>query len=1032
MAFGLNIQEERERRMRFSVGGPVVARVSTLPRARLWDGGDDPCAADVTAENLVTAGKAAIADPVFREALLLASPSLFEAAERLAKGEARTDREARRTLLSLLRYHLRMANRVVPFGLFAGVAPVSEGPAVVSVGSKHRKGVRPDASWLRSVLASLETDPAFMAGLRARANPLCVVRGERLILPQQGDQGETSIRCTAAATAALAQAQSPIVLDDLTDQIHAAFPGGPRALSERLVRSLVTHGFLLTDLHPPMRAEFPLDQALERLEHAAPRTGTVRALSSLREAMAEYAATEAGQDPERPRTVARQMRRLHDSPQPLHVDVAVDALIALPRIVSSEIERAAGALWGITPSREPFPGLDAYLRRFLEHYGTTQLVPLTEVVDPERGLGPIAADDGTARSAGSTPLRDAALAELAAKAMSDGLPEVVLDRKQLHRLAVPGKGSPPPTIDVMATLEAASPRAVDAGEFRLVLGAGAQQAGALNGRFAYLLGDPVAAHCRREARRSDPDAPHALRVALDFSPRTPRGGNVTRTGAGTMPTVHIGSFYSQSSGRICVDDLYIGARRDRLYAYSASLGREVLPSVLDMLNSKRELPAIRLLQAISTGGRTAFHSWNWGPVSDLPRLPRIRYGRTVLCPARWNSALLSPVGGTWDHWCAQVDAWRTAWSVPDHVAVGTGDRRLTLDLRKTMHLRLFREELRRNPHGIIHEAVGVTQDTSGWFGASPHACELVFPLYSNTHAPSHTPLRSYPPLVTGVKPYPLGSEWLSAKLYASPARHNEILTQRLPLLLRELPESMDRWFFLRYADPDPHLRLRFHARPGVLTRQVLPVIGAWAADLRERGLAHVLILDEYCPETARYGGPDMIEAAERAFHADSLAVLEQLQVLPDPACPLDTAVLSCLNYLDLARAFTGGVEVLPSLFATARLHPDRTALRKQRALATPLADDSDGWSALRQIPGGERIFHSWRNRAPAVSSYAQALHSPHQVDRATPHGILRSLMHMHHNRLASGSDNEAASLALLRDLVHARQARQRQPESTDR
>ncbi|MDF5752129.1 PDZ domain-containing protein [Spongiactinospora sp. TRM90649] len=42
--------------------------------------------------------------------------------------------------------------------------------------------------------------------------------------------------------------------------------------------------------------------------------------------------------------------------------------------------------------------------------------------------------------------------------------------------------------------------------------------------------------------------------------------------------------------------------------------------------------------------------------------------------------------------------------------------------------------------------------------------------------------------------------------------------------------SVDRWLFVRYADPDPHLRLRLHGDPGRLMGEVLPaLLGADAA-----------------------------------------------------------------------------------------------------------------------------------------------------------------------------------------------------------
>jgi hypothetical protein len=39
------------------------------------------------------------------------------------------------------------------------------------------------------------------------------------------------------------------------------------------------------------------------------------------------------------------------------------------------------------------------------------------------------------------------------------------------------------------------------------------------------------------------------------------------------------------------------------------------------------------------------------------------------------------------------------------------------------------------------------------------------------------------------------------------------------------------WFFIRYADPDNHVRLRFKGDPSRLTGQLLPQLCTWAAGL---------------------------------------------------------------------------------------------------------------------------------------------------------------------------------------------------------
>ena len=45
----------------------------------------------------------------------------------------------------------------------------------------------------------------------------------------------------------------------------------------------------------------------------------------------------------------------------------------------------------------------------------------------------------------------------------------------------------------------------------------------------------------------------------------------------------------------------------------------------------------------------------------------------------------------------------------------------------------------------------------------------------------------------------------------------------------------ERWFFLRYGDPDPHLRLRFGGEPGLLLGELLPRVCALAQGLIDDG-----------------------------------------------------------------------------------------------------------------------------------------------------------------------------------------------------
>src|SRR5262249_7768085 len=123
--------------------------------------------------------------------------------------------------------------------------------------------------------------------------------------------------------------------------------------------------------------------------------------------------------------------------------------------------------------------------------------------------------------------------------------------------------------------------------------------------------------------------------------------------------------------------------------------------------------------------------------------------------------------------------------------------------------------------------------------------------------------------------FPPGSEWLYAKLYTGPATLDQVLREVVQPVVESALRSgaAERWFFIRYGDPDWHLRLRFQGRPGRLQGEVLPALQAAAAPLLADGRLWRFQFDTYEREIERYGGPVGIVLAEQLFHADSEAVL---------------------------------------------------------------------------------------------------------------------------------------------------------------
>ena len=315
------------------------------------------------------------------EAIAVASPVLASRVEALRAGLRPDAAQVWRMVLSLARYLVRMRGRATPFGLFAGVAPIRFGTVTVSRWTPaHHRSVRPDAVWLASVIARLESDPALRRHLRVVVNDLAVVRGDRLVVtwqPHASELGirrtvEVSVRHTAAVRMVLSSACSPIQVGDLVDKLAAEFPHAERQTVEAMVAELVARGVLITTLRPPLTAVDGLGHVVAVLQdveastvsQAAPLIGELRAI---------HAGLEATGRPVSPLVERRplavtveRMRTLSDTArQPLRVDLRLGATVVLPGQVAVEAASAAGALLRLSAAPTGVAAWREYHGRFL-------------------------------------------------------------------------------------------------------------------------------------------------------------------------------------------------------------------------------------------------------------------------------------------------------------------------------------------------------------------------------------------------------------------------------------------------------------------------------------------------------------------------------------------------------------------------------------------------------------------------------------------------------------------------------------------
>ncbi|MGW4383416.1 lantibiotic dehydratase [Kitasatospora sp. NPDC004531] len=1072
----------------FAATGPVLLRSPALARPHCRTAPVEPTEptdsvapadpADPRGEDARRAALArylaeAAADPVLREAIEISSPSLADQLAQVAAGAVLRPAALRRAAEAVGRYRLRMASRPTPFGLMAAVTPARfDAAAKVGWAGGHRRALRPDLGWLLPLLDGLRTDPAVLPGLRLVADQQAVVRGDRLVLPYLPERGsgpgadgeqvaERTVRATAVVRAAMTAAGAPIRHPDLLAALAAEFPAAPAEAIASLVGALVRHGFLLTDLTPPASCPDLLGHVLDRL----PEHWPLRAeLAAIRAELNRAAEAGSGLGGEALRAARARMLRLAPADRPIHADFALDAEIVLPEQVRTELEQAATVLWRLAPPTGGPDHLRSYHREFVERYGTDSPVALTELLDPDTGLGPPAGyrhPVGGRGAANPQPsrertdadaARDRLLAELAAGALADRgadglLPEVVLDDGLLARLTLPvdasaggAAGTPSASLELYAELAAESVEALDAGDFRLVVSPmpGSDRAGATFGRFAALLGGsgsgsgagagtglPGGASLVAEAAGAGDD--DAIEAHLEFAPHRPRHANIALAPQWLGHRVVVSAFPEPGGpAPLSLDDLVVLADPERLAVFSRSLGREVRAGAYHALNLRAGAPnAARFLQEVVLTGQRPWQSWDWGAASSAPALPRVRYGRVVLAPASWRlSAPVPDAAAPFEEWAEGLARWRRRWGVPAAVRLVSGDHRISLDLELPWHQRLLHSQARSSEPTLLQEESAPAGDASWLCGPDgPRTAELVVPMRRRP-GPHALPRsrRTLPPARPHVPELPGGS-WLFARLAALEPRQEEILADRLPRLIAALPGDVDRWFFVRYRDPEPHLRLRFHGTPPALAAELLPALHDWAADLRRAGLAADLRLDSYRPEADRYGGPELLADAERVFHADSLVALAALRPAGAERGPA-RELLAAANAAGTARDFLAGrpdgpspADWLTTVFP--KSEPHHRAFRTHRPAALrAIGPDGPTAPAGGLLPADPTLADAWHRRATLLAAYASRL----PATSFSP--VLASLLHMGHNRLA-GIDREAEqrAYAVARGAVEAHRAR---------
>lgn len=977
--------------------------------------------AELGPDQLADALRRRLQDPYLREALYLASPSLFQRACQWELGDGSFNDLPK----TIARYVLRMAYRATPFGTFscvAGCRAATGGrPTSIDLPSRPmmRRIVQLDSTALSRFAQQAQSDRDVRASLRYAPNDTILVsgdaisftaylrnrRGKRVYRRVEVERSIHLDRILSIAKPGLTVAQIvslalPLFKDEATADELGEF-----------VWELVDTQVLCSDQLVDITSANPLENLARQLPEQSPlRIG----LDRLGKELDSLSGTSPVAIPDGYASVIRMVSDAgvkSDGARSAKVDLFGDSEQG---VVGADVLRSVELVVNsLVPITRKNSRLVPFAKRFSERFGDSE-APLLMVADELESLGFSEKDASTpelARAVKALKKTRRTPAGTSTSALLDKLVGAVLNHaggEYADITSVVDGEAPTPARPAGAdsTLVAwlALWRRPEGQSERPVVelkSIGSQDPGRVMGRFAH--GVPS---IRDYLLRSAQD-PGEIVAEIVHLPED-RLGNISGRPVTAEYEVRLRGGESVGATGLPLDDLMVSVANERVLIRSRSLGRYVRlrMSSAHAFDNADALPIYRFMNHVSNQDYTAEAASLRRHLPKAAFVPGIRYRDVIVSRPTWQlsadvirrlkqekkEARLSAFAGI-----------RAELGLPNWVALVQGDNIIPYRLDSAWMVEDLVRTMLRSEEVTLTDVRPMGMEPFLASGEGPHFHELQLALRSSGRRPADPSRTIHAPFTETV--VPVWGRWAYFKIYVSPHLQDAVLASLRPVLDRLVASSpIHRYFFIRYRDDaGAHLRLRLDWPEGCALGPALPALKPVLEELQRRRQIQDVKIEAYVRETSRYGGDEWCGHCEDIFCVDSKAILEALPHLKGSwGDSWRTAALG----IDAMLSATG-IESLADRLGFARIaardfdaemqfgSEERKKIGEMFATSSPLLVDG---VVSPDIPGAAAIQASI---APIRSIWKRAIASA--ADPAPSDGHLYrirwSLIHMRLNRL---------------------------------
>lgn len=836
---------------------------------------------------------------LFIEGILLSSSILFDQYIKL-KASGLDERERSRMESTISKYWKRSCTRSTPYGTFAGCSLITASndanDVILASHEEYQKFVRLDMDVVTEIFTSLMKIPEIRSKMKYFPNNSIYNIGESIRYIEYYISGGkrvynlSSAENSAYLRSVLMWCKDGISCHELSYKIAKEF-SVEYSDAENYVLDLYEAQIVVSELEPPVTGTDPLIHIISTLKKCQINNTTLISLLEIQSLIEKstnkisaYQKISELLQQFNPHTLSDRNIVQTDMFKPI---AGGSMSLSMLDIITSQVVQL-----GSLGRKLRNPVMDNFISSFEKKFEGKE-VPLSLALDADMGI-----NYGTSDSWGSEyinnlatrsqqPIADETIDKLNEfiykkynDYVSNGLEKITINEQELVGSFNLDDNLLPNSMFILGSIIKKKNE-----EFIFDLaGFSGQTSSMLLGRFT--AGDSSIEEFSKHLieEESNQLGDNAIFAEIIHLPQSRMGNIILRPVLRKYEIPYVGISGTAKDFQISLDDLMLSVRNGKPFLRSIRLGKEVIPRLTTAHNfSFNSLPVYRFLCDMQ-GYSTKFAAiWDWGYLSQQSFLPRVEFKNIVLAKATWKikDSMLHSKRDDNESDFEKFKQLLILHNVPKQVLLMEGDNELLIDTSLKTDIVQLINILRKKKAIVLTEFLFDKMNSFVKDGAGQvYANEVIIPVHKIFKQHKIVP---NPAFTAKIKDkFCLGSEWLYFKIYCGyGSAENLLINTILPFVEKGISNKwFEHFFFIRYNDDFPHLRIRFYNSNTDLQFVLQKEFMSYLNPAINQGIIGKVQIDEYAREIERYGGASIVEV-EKLFFNDSLTTLKALACVPE-------------------------------------------------------------------------------------------------------------------------------------------------------